>query len=684
MVKEHIERMREDAKQQTRIGELQKDIRTKIIEDRRGQLLTQKQRDDIFKPISTPLNKLLSGFFSEVPSETGPSSFRPNFLTPSDLKQSLSAAVTEGIDLYEKYIKRVEATKKWIEDIKTVVISPKDVNLKKEFEEMEAEFDDLLNDLLAGTSASKPLDEGKAKETFVAAVLGTAKAIDDIIETDPSKAEELKEKSKFLEQQVKEVIRPSTPEPSIVSPPATPAGPTPKPPSPKPPTPPPPRQTFSDPPPPTSKKGVNQNEIEHFLKLSKHITNELIKDTAEDQLILSMPLDQRGATLSDDDTVTDAIQLSKENDKWYEDNYNRIVAFLIKEKEKFPTALDEPTISGFQKKLEMDRFKLEQRQRFEEIRQQPSSSSSSSSSKPAESADDIDALLADELNAEVKEFFNMSLHILNIVSLDPSIDLLESTKEKNKNKSFLGRINALQKNASLTAHQFKPDKAKWYRDNIQRLGPELLKSPSIKEHPLLISDAVLAEIVPVKGVEKPVLVPEASASSSVTGNGLVKSGAGMKSHPLIVDKDGMFGNLRIDMTSLKAVSPQLKAYTPTGSLIINKHADKDLLLLLTKPSIGNKRISDLSKTLFKEIVKLSGVTPMEGHPKAKLLHESCNGVMVIKNANEAMDKLELLIGSKEAGNTGVKNQINGVLDFLLKDGKLKQDEHKILFDQYVK
>ena len=52
---------------------------------------------------------------------------------------------------------------------------------------------------------------------------------------------------------------------------------------------------------------------------------------------------------------------------------------------------------------------------------------------------------------------------------------------------------------------------------------------------------------------------------------------------------------------------------------------------------------------------------------------------------EAIDRLEILIGSITAGNNNknVKNEMQSVMDYLLKSRKLTKAQHKLLFDTYI-
>ena len=56
------------------------------------------------------------------------------------------------------------------------------------------------------------------------------------------------------------------------------------------------------------------------------------------------------------------------------------------------------------------------------------------------------------------------------------------------------------------------------------------------------------------------------------------------------------------------------------------------------------------------------------------------GGSILTNINEAVDRLELLMGNMEAGNTSdeVKNEASKLLDFLFKKGKITKRNHKIM------
>ena len=148
----------------------------------------------------------------------------------------------------------------------------------------------------------------------------------------------------------------------------------------------------------------------------------------------------------------------------------------------------------------------------------------------------------------------------------------------------------------------------------------------------------------------------------------VWDGSGMK------DKTKQIGNLKIDMKALVDKNV-LKCYSKNGHLLMNKSCDKCMVDILTKGFNPNRKYSDKTKEMYQTITKISG----SGHNKT-------SSIGVFSSADELVDKLELIIGSKNAGNTSREMLNEGVLiiDALLKHRKINKEDHKKLYNLYFK
>ena len=128
-----------------------------------------------------------------------------------------------------------------------------------------------------------------------------------------------------------------------------------------------------------------------------------------------------------------------------------------------------------------------------------------------------------------------------------------------------------------------------------------------------------------------------------------------------------------------------------NKLIINQDVDEDTVRLLTQRFFSTKKYSDRSKDIFTQLVKLAELPVELRSTKYKLITGGCGScegagsVYMFNKPEEAIDRLEVLIGSITAGNNNknVKNEMQSVMDYLLKSRKLTKTQHKLLFDTYI-
>lgn len=155
----------------------------------------------------------------------------------------------------------------------------------------------------------------------------------------------------------------------------------------------------------------------------------------------------------------------------------------------------------------------------------------------------------------------------------------------------------------------------------------------------------------------------------------------------IVSQSGVFGDLIVDMVALRSSPPKLKVRTKNGNLIINKIVDSQMVDMLTKNSVRNPDNNTIS--IFRQLVKLSKVDLLQGHPKEKYLMEkpkkTSSIIQIFSDPEQAVSRLEILVGSQNAGNSStlIKNEISEILTYLVKESKLDKVNHKLLFEKYV-
>jgi len=150
--------------------------------------------------------------------------------------------------------------------------------------------------------------------------------------------------------------------------------------------------------------------------------------------------------------------------------------------------------------------------------------------------------------------------------------------------------------------------------------------------------------------------------------GFKKKGTG-----LILEGDN-FGKVKVDPSALKA--GRLRAYKG-GALVMDTLADASLYELMTKKFVEGKTYTPQAVNAFRELVKLSEI-PIYGrrhNKKSKLILEdlSAVGPIYYNNPNQLIARLNLLIASRHAGNTGLDNEISSIVDELVSTHVITKD-----------
>ena len=153
------------------------------------------------------------------------------------------------------------------------------------------------------------------------------------------------------------------------------------------------------------------------------------------------------------------------------------------------------------------------------------------------------------------------------------------------------------------------------------------------------------------------------SKQKATGNGLKMQGR-------------QFGDLEIDPVLLKA--GKLRAFD-NGKIVLEAPADESLYNLLTKRFIQSNQYTPQAVKTFKELVELAGL-PLHGgkSKKHKLIHADPAPAPAVlpqfyNDPDQLVERLHLLVASKQAGNTGLDNEISAILDELMRTGAIPKD-----------
>jgi predicted XRE-type DNA-binding protein len=118
------------------------------------------------------------------------------------------------------------------------------------------------------------------------------------------------------------------------------------------------------------------------------------------------------------------------------------------------------------------------------------------------------------------------------------------------------------------------------------------------------------------------------------------------------------------------------------------HRNKKIMLI--KSVLGLAKLDTVKNTKRVKIVK----TPKKAKTKSdnvipkqtiKIKIQKGDGI-VLSSVDDAISKLQVMVGSQNSGNNSsiLKNQINSVMDYLLNKNAINHDEHKVMYDSYVK
>ena len=113
-----------------------------------------------------------------------------------------------------------------------------------------------------------------------------------------------------------------------------------------------------------------------------------------------------------------------------------------------------------------------------------------------------------------------------------------------------------------------------------------------------------------------------------------------------------------------------------GQIIYQDKADRSLINLLTKKYNPKTKYSSKAIEIFNNLNMLSNMPKHKSSQKSKL-----GGNIYYTNPNELFKKLQLISGSRIAGNTNIrlKNEAYQIIDKLLELGAINKSQ----YDKYV-
>ena len=120
-------------------------------------------------------------------------------------------------------------------------------------------------------------------------------------------------------------------------------------------------------------------------------------------------------------------------------------------------------------------------------------------------------------------------------------------------------------------------------------------------------------------------------------------------------------------------------------VLLDEKVDSDFIDLIRKICDTKKKYSNLSKVVFKTLTDLSGLENKKRSKKFKNIIKGGCIPTIYNDPEDLLSRLELIIGSIDAGNDNskMKNRGREILDELLKLGAISKDQHEKLYIGYL-
>ena len=194
------------------------------------------------------------------------------------------------------------------------------------------------------------------------------------------------------------------------------------------------------------------------------------------------------------------------------------------------------------------------------------------------------------------------------------------------------------------------------------------------------SDAMLPEYTPFldgdDDVEKEI---KAGEEVEKEGEGIWRYNQ-RKRNAYKISPRGQYGGLVIDLPKLQG---HLKVVAhKNGRKVYDKQADFDTLDLLTKRFNSRKNYSQLARTVFNDLNRLSEI-PI--HRTSKKYSKLGSGVVYYNNPQDLLSRLELLGGSMSAGNNSndVREEFVNIVHVLNKLNVINNNQVNDLLKNYL-
>ena len=147
-----------------------------------------------------------------------------------------------------------------------------------------------------------------------------------------------------------------------------------------------------------------------------------------------------------------------------------------------------------------------------------------------------------------------------------------------------------------------------------------------------------------------------------------------------ISQNGQYGGLVIDLPKLHG-NLKVEAYKD-GQKVYDKQGDFDTLDLLTKRFNSRKNYSELARSVFYDLNRLSQI-PI--HRTSKKYSKLGSGVVYYNNPQDLLSRLELLGGSMSAGNNSsdVREEFVNIVHMLNKLNVINNNQVNDLLKYYL-
>ena len=138
---------------------------------------------------------------------------------------------------------------------------------------------------------------------------------------------------------------------------------------------------------------------------------------------------------------------------------------------------------------------------------------------------------------------------------------------------------------------------------------------------------------------------------------------------MVIDLPKLYGHLKV-------------VAHKNGKKVYDKQADFDTLDLLTKRFNSKKKYSELARSVFNDLNKLSEI-PI--HQTSKKYSKLGSGVVYYNNPQDLLSRLELLGGSISAGNNSnaVREEFSNIVHKLNKLNIINNEQMNDLIKEYL-